>query len=242
MMLKILFALLLLLPSIAHADITTSLMSQWKFDEGSGTTATDSAGSNPGTINNATYTTGKIGPYALSFNGSTAWVNVGSFASIATSAKTFSLWVNPVTENNNDRLVSNSGGTAYSIRYNAGGVEVWDGNGWTNVVATSGGTLIWTHYIFVFDGAVHCTVYKNGVSEGQKTLTQEPSWANLGLGYILDGSFGNYYNGNMDEVRIYSRALTSGDAAELYAYTGAAITHTNTLQGTSTIQGASTIN
>jgi len=52
------------------ADITTGLVGHWKFDEVSGTTATDSSGNNnAGTLTNGpTWTAGKIGG-ALSFDG-----------------------------------------------------------------------------------------------------------------------------------------------------------------------------
>jgi hypothetical protein len=41
-------------------DPNLDLVSWWKFDEGSGTTAYDSAGDNDGTIYGATWTTGQI--------------------------------------------------------------------------------------------------------------------------------------------------------------------------------------
>src|SRR3989344_209940 len=65
-----------LLPlSKTHADIATSLISHWKMDETSGTTAADSAGTNNGTITGATFTAGKIGN-GLSFNGTSDYVSV----------------------------------------------------------------------------------------------------------------------------------------------------------------------
>jgi len=48
-----------------------SAVHQWKFDEGSGTTATDSIGSNDGTINGATFTSDAnlVGGFGLDFDG-----------------------------------------------------------------------------------------------------------------------------------------------------------------------------
>ncbi|MDP3900648.1 MAG: hypothetical protein Q8Q23_06255, partial [bacterium] len=54
---------------IAQAALTDGLQAHWTFDEGSGVTAGDSAGSNTGTISGATWTSGKIGSSALSFDG-----------------------------------------------------------------------------------------------------------------------------------------------------------------------------
>ncbi|MDP2696014.1 MAG: hypothetical protein Q8O87_02040, partial [bacterium] len=56
-------------PLPASAALTDGLQAHWTFDEGSGVTAGDSAGSNTGTISGATWTSGKIGSSALSFDG-----------------------------------------------------------------------------------------------------------------------------------------------------------------------------
>jgi hypothetical protein len=50
-------------------NIEANLVSLWKFDEGSGGTAYDSASDNDGTIYGASWTTGQIGG-ALDFDGS----------------------------------------------------------------------------------------------------------------------------------------------------------------------------
>ena len=57
------------------ADISSGLVGYWKLDETSGTTASDSAGSNNGTVNGSTFTTGKINN-SLSFNGTSDYVSI----------------------------------------------------------------------------------------------------------------------------------------------------------------------
>lgn len=52
----------------ALSGVGSELIAHYTFDEGSGTTANDSAGSNTGTINGATWTSGKVGG-ALEFDG-----------------------------------------------------------------------------------------------------------------------------------------------------------------------------
>jgi hypothetical protein len=84
------------IPSAHAQDITTGLVGHWKFDEGSGTTATDSSGNNnTGTlVNGPVWTTGKMGG-ALSFDGSDDYVDVGTVPnySPAMSYGTFSAWI-----------------------------------------------------------------------------------------------------------------------------------------------------
>jgi Concanavalin A-like lectin/glucanases superfamily/NHL repeat len=69
------------MPHIANAVSASSPTPSgyWKFDEGSGTIANDSSGNNnPGTIAGATWTTRRVNDSALSFNGTTNYVSMGS--------------------------------------------------------------------------------------------------------------------------------------------------------------------
>src|SRR3989344_4635920 len=76
----------------ANADIATGLVSHWKLDETSGTTAADSAGTNNGTIIGATFTAGKIGN-GLSFNGTSDYITLSSILP-SFPEFTASAWVN----------------------------------------------------------------------------------------------------------------------------------------------------
>ena len=77
------------------ADITSNLTAWYKFDEGSGSTATDDgSGAHNGTLNaDATYTTGHIGAYALSLDGTGDNVTAASGA-IAGYPASGCTWVN----------------------------------------------------------------------------------------------------------------------------------------------------
>ena len=49
----------------------------WRFDESNGVTASDSAGGNDGTLwGDTTWVSGKVGPYALEFDGNGDWVEI----------------------------------------------------------------------------------------------------------------------------------------------------------------------
>ena len=72
------------------------MISYWKFDEGSGPTAFDSADANDGTlINGPVWTSGQVGG-ALSFDGLDDYVEVPTSANLdITDAITLEAWVNP---------------------------------------------------------------------------------------------------------------------------------------------------
>lgn len=83
-------------------DITTGLVSWWKLDEGTGSTAADSGsgGLTGNLVNSPSWVTGMIGPFALSFNGTTQYVRMTSTPSsynFLNSTFTVSCWFKTVT-------------------------------------------------------------------------------------------------------------------------------------------------
>ena len=90
-----------------NSDVTTpaaptGLVAAYGFDEGSGTTVTDSSGNgNNGTISNATWVSNGQYGKALQFNGSSSMVTIPDAASLhLSSGMTLEAWVDPPTVNN----------------------------------------------------------------------------------------------------------------------------------------------
>src|SRR5450759_5412343 len=80
--------------NLSLSPFTHGLVGYWKFDEGTGTNATDSSGmGNNGTLTNGpTWTTGKVGG-ALSFDGTDDYVNVPDNPSLDMSGNlTIEFW------------------------------------------------------------------------------------------------------------------------------------------------------
>ena len=234
-LLIILFALVFIPASDVHAqDITTGMVGHWKFDETSGTTATDSSGNNnTGTLTNSpTWTTGKIGG-ALSFDGVNDYADIGTM-DISGSGITIAAWVkaDSFLSAIDTRFISKANSTAEQGHYwmlgqtNSGGdklrFRLKAGGSTQTLIASSGDLPIntWFHAIATYDGTT-MRLYKDGIEVGSvaksgtiNTDTTIP--ANIGRN--PDGS--NHMDGTMDDVRIYNRALTSADISALYAYTG----------------------
>ena len=85
----------LMIMFVGIGTVSAYQMSHWKFDEGSGSTASDPSGGNDGTLTGAPgpiWTTGKIGPYALDFDGVDDWVDIGD---LHVDYLTFSSWFKP---------------------------------------------------------------------------------------------------------------------------------------------------
>jgi hypothetical protein len=74
-MLGVMLAILLVSSTAIAEHYPAGMVSYWKFDEGSGTTANDSVDANHGTIYGASWTTGKVAG-ALDFDGNDDYVRI----------------------------------------------------------------------------------------------------------------------------------------------------------------------
>jgi hypothetical protein len=91
---------------------------------------------------------------------------------------------------------------------------------WSGGVVTTAVPVVsfgkWAHLAFVHDGTSTATVYANGVVQATLTsLTYATSSISAPLVIGSDASFSGFFSGVLDEVRVYSRALTASEVADL---------------------------
>lgn len=200
-----------------------ALVAAYSFDAGSGTSAADASGNaNTGTlVNTPTWVNGRFGQ-ALQFNGTTQYVTVPDANSLdLTQSFSISLYVMPTVAHTDFRglVIKNSLplNNPYALYASITG-ECGDGGiaGYSNVNGVSGPTSVacsatplqinvWTHLALTWNGTT-MTLYKNGVSVATNTQAgyMEPSAATLQIGAT---EYGEYFQGLIDEVRIYNFAL-----------------------------------
>ncbi len=195
----------------------TGLVAGYSFDEGSGTAAQDASDrNNDGSIGDATWTTaGRFGG-ALSFNGSSAVVNVPDSPSLhLTTAMTLEAWVRPASVSGWWSDVIYKGDDNYylmaasdnSSRPAVGGK--FGSTSSTNVFAPSQlAANTWTHLAATYDGSA-VKLYVNGAlaASGTRSGTLAASGNPLQIGG--DSIFGQHFAGTIDEVRVYNVALTA---------------------------------
>jgi hypothetical protein len=210
------------------------LTGYWKFDEGAGTTIGDSSGhGNTGTLISApTWTSGKLGG-ALNFNGSSAYVNLGNPSSLSTSGSvTVSAWVNLANTSGIKTIAGRWGLPSSQHSYkiaSIGGKFYMDvsGSGSGDNYLQTNTTLAvgrWYHVVGVYTAGVSPTlnVYVNGVLDNGVMTGSVPSSLYVGSSAVEIGRDStNLFNGSIDDVRVYNRALSAAEVQALYN-TGAA--------------------
>lgn len=78
---------------------------------------------------------------------------------------------------------------------------------------------VWEHFVGVYQGG-QMTLYKNGVVAGTNTYTHTGAVATVQPLNVGKGISGNFFNGSLDEIAIYDRALSVAKIGLLYAGCG----------------------
>ena len=201
---------------------TTNLVGYWTFDEGTGTTAADSSGKkNNGTITGAQWVAGKVGG-ALSFDGVDDFVDLGNPPNLPSgaSARSICAWAMTNTLSTGWKVVVGYGSPAASQAFGFaqnGGVLSGFGFGNDLLVNNFWQTGLWYHLCLTYDGTT-ATLYADGVQllSGAKALNLVLSRARIGR-QVNDAA--EFWNGLIDDVRLYDRALTQEEVAGLAGVT-----------------------
>jgi hypothetical protein len=199
---------------------TGGLVAAWGFNDATGITARDASGNgNTGTlVNGPTWTTGKIGG-ALLFDGSNDRVRVSDSNSLdLKTASTFEAWVFPTVAPSGWRTILQKEVDAYFFTASGGGPGnrpaiggTFTGACCTFVSSTSALPVnTWTHVAATYDGT-RIRFYVGGVlvasqaASGSYQVNTSPLW--IGGNAV----YGEHFKGKLDDVRVYSRALTPAE-------------------------------
>ncbi len=212
------------------------LIGYWPFNEATSTIATDFSGNGRhGTLsgNAVTWVSGKRGS-ALNFGGTDDNVTLGQLSAISAQQKiTVSAWIYDTAGTASKSIVSRytagvpsfvfyvsdpGDGGGDDMEFNPDGAEAGYTTG--NVHQTNR----WEHWVVVYDGsqadADKITFYLNGTAQAE-TLTSTPVGATTDSSTNVvrigaDSDQAADFTGKIDEVRIYSRALSASEVANLY--------------------------
>jgi hypothetical protein len=206
--------------SIAQ-EVDPNLVGWWKLDEGSGTIAYDSSSYfNDGTLRNGPqWVAGRIGG-ALDLDGTNDYVDCGNSEVFdITEQITLSVWVKPEAAGNNaHQHYLGKGNNAYCIKHNSWNnleVVIYIG-GWKVATLSMDDSYngIWHHFAGTYDGS-QIKLYIDGVLQAttDQTGAINTNTNNVQIGTRDGGQW--FYNGVIDDVRLYSRALSETEIKKL---------------------------
>ena len=209
--------------AVGHAGI----ISHWGLDDGSGTTADDSVGTNDGTLSGAaSFTTlGRVGG-AVEFTGGQVTLPAAVLAAVnAGDTVSASMWIRPRSFAGFYNTVFDSSGRHLSLWIESPTV------GWAGAGGGSAGLSFspawtldeWQHLVVSYAGSIASRpylVYRDG--------TQVASWLNGGgqtfsSPWIIGGNpsgGGSPFDGYIDDIQVYDHVLTLGEIQWLRDHPG----------------------
>jgi hypothetical protein len=202
----------------------STLRAAFAFDEATGTSANDRSGAGliATLLNGATWGPGRFGT-AVTFDGTDDYVSVGSPA-LPIGDFTYSAWVFLDRTTGFQTLMESldgSGGAELEIDVAQGGrLEIWTNNVQRFITTASIPMGVWTHVALTRSGSV-LRAHINGVAVDPAATDGGPM--NFGscpllIGVDADasctGALNGYLDGRIDNVRVYSRALTDSEVQD----------------------------
>lgn len=211
------------------------LISHWKFDEGSGDLVYDSVGENHGRIYSAEWTDGVLGK-ALEFkHKDLVWSIPHFFDDDISTAFTISSWIywygkHPDTYSQNSYIFDGRSGTqswakGFIFFVNKEGkltLLLGDANPQKVESISSIPIKKWTHVAGVYDyKTATLALYINGGRDNIATTSllyrNSDSIAGIGNNHWAPGDAQwAPFNGKIDEIRLYNKALNSSEVKEIY--------------------------
>ncbi|QJE97570.1 PQQ-dependent sugar dehydrogenase [Luteolibacter luteus] len=213
--------------AITGSGVAQDLVGWWKFDETTGTSAADATGSGrTGNLNAPPPLWNSEGHFggALRFTGESGQgVVVGNHASLnLTDAITISAWAKALDWDGNRRIVQ-KGNTDNQYRLLAeGGKLVWHLANVGRLEATLPETNQWFHIAATYEGTM-MRLYVNGSEVLSQEAGGEIGTSNNALNIgtkTTNAPEGDHFHGDLDDVRIYARALAADEIALLAAQAG----------------------
>ena len=196
------------------------------------------------TNNNAVLTADRFGTAnaAYSFNGINQNLinSTPNFTFNPASSFTISFWYNRNSTSTNGVLIMNATNAAGNFIwiFQAGATNSQFGTNkqqfawiWAQTAST---TSAWTHIVCVYNAGA-MTLYKNNVQVATGTYTHTNVTSAVMPLYVGRGVGGDFYNGKMDDIGIWNRALTVCEINDLY-------NSSNSLTGVSAGQDISSCN
>lgn len=210
-------------------SLQNGLVGYWPF---CGNANDDSGNGNSGTVNGATLTTDRFGNTnsAYSFDGVNDYISTNYSGILGTNSRSFSFWYNSNSNNIEETVFTGYGENNCGVGFactlfplNKPAVD----NTCSWIKSVNSTTInSWNFYTITYtssDGSdlTNCKIYINGVlqSTSQSSTLYNINTIN-GLNMVFGSSIlfnpNQFFNGKLDDIGIWNRALTQQEISQLY--------------------------
>jgi hypothetical protein len=204
----------------------SGLIAQYKFNEGTGTVVNDSSSNgNHGTIKgqNPHWAQRKQG-FCLDFDGAACYVDCGGGPAFAFSdAVTLEAWVLPEAQPLTEAGILGKHYESYFLTFYSDGFCYWYINqygqqGLGNYVKAPLSLGTWHHIAALYSGAARSLdLYVDGILRATRVLNPgSPALIQPSQNFLigLNTSLSGFFQGLIDNVRIYNRVLSAGEISQ----------------------------
>jgi hypothetical protein len=214
---------------------TNGLVGYWPFN---GNANDESGNGNNGTVNGATLTADRFGVAnkAFSFDGATSYIEVLDDNSLDVTSVSVSCWINPndfgsVSQNHQGHIFSKREASGWGNSFQMAVTTTTPNNGiWANFTIGSNNWVFydpsvnplqvnsWMFVTYTHDSN-EAKLYINGELKNSLTILGGLSSNNLPLWFGARPNAGGnsqFYDGKIDDISIWNRALTQCEIQDLY--------------------------
>jgi prepilin-type N-terminal cleavage/methylation domain-containing protein len=191
--------------------VTDGLIAWWRFN---GNANDDTSYANHGAITNAVLTTGKngTGSGAYNFNGVDRYISFGNSTLFNQPDISFTAWIKPVATSGLQEIIAKE--LQYKLRLNGSSLETLvsnSGTAWNTTITASASLSAgsWQHVAVTIDSVARKVImYKDGAALNNTTFAGPITAFNTRTVFAATHSpNAEMFNGDMDDLRIYNRAL-----------------------------------
>ena len=215
----------------AQVNLDSGLVAYYPFN---GNANDESGNGNDGTVFGATLTTDRFNQQNEAYSFNQNYIQVRDSSILRSKALSISVWIAPSSTLSTQMVIGkinrqNASGEQYAlvldppdgkIRFALKQNSSCNPNiGWQQVSTDSSVEIVeWTHIVGTFEDSIH-KIYHNGTLVLETSLSQPGidscSGGDIQIGAWWQGGF-QYFEGKIDEIRIYKRAITSEEVASLF--------------------------
>ncbi|WP_329456286.1 LamG-like jellyroll fold domain-containing protein [Streptomyces sp. NBC_01497] len=204
----------------------------WSFDEGSGNSAGDGAGSHVATLSSSGSSWSDLARAgkSLATDGTAGYASASGTGLDTTKSFSISGWARLTDDSHNGVVAAQAGtsGSSFALYYSTS-YKAWIFNRYATdatapTIVRSVSTAVpavgvWTHLMGVYDAqAQTIQLYVNGLPQGDPVAFTTP-WKATGSLQIGRGQYGgsytDYFTGQIDDVRLWNRIMSADEVADL---------------------------